>query len=154
MHQSLTISMSSSSRWKMLWMSQKLNKISVMPIPWSPNTCGWYRTHRLWSPSLHALGYQLCILCISLRTVVIAQLGSNALPYSNILGQSGKSGSVSTPTSSLKSVSVRGKKKPRCLLAVELESSFDLAFDLAFDLFALFAVCHISVISLPSFWAP
>jgi hypothetical protein len=77
---------------------------------------------------------------------MIAQSGRNGLPYLNILGQSNKSGSISTPTFFLKSVSVRGKKKPCHLLEQELESSFDLAFDLSF----LFAVCHKSAIPFPS----
>jgi hypothetical protein len=96
MHQSLTISMSSSPRWKILWMSLKSNMTSMMPLPWSPNTYGWYRAHRVRSPSLHALMYQLCILCISLGTSVIAHSWRNRLPYSNFLEQSGKSGSALT----------------------------------------------------------
>jgi hypothetical protein len=108
----------------------------------------WLRMVR--SPILHALMHQLCILCISLGTSVIAYFGRNHLPYSNFLGQSGKSGSASTPTSCLKSVSVRGTEWPVRLLAPELASSFDFDFNLGFDLSFWFVACHKSAISFPS----
>jgi hypothetical protein len=49
---------------------------------------------------IYALMYQLCIICISLVTNSIAQLGKNGLPYSNFLKQSGNF------------MSVRGWEKP------------------------------------------
>jgi hypothetical protein len=72
-----------------------------------------------------------------------SQSGRNGLPYSKLLGQSGKSRSVSTPTSVCSPCQCR-------LLEPELESSFDLPFDLSF----LFAACHRSAISFPSGSSP
>jgi hypothetical protein len=105
----------------------------IWVIP-SPNAC---------APSLHALVYQLCILCMSLGTPSSIKSGRNGLPYSKFTGQSANFCMSSTPTTRWCSESVQGKEKPGRLLALESETSFDLTF----DPYLLFAACHISAIS-------
>jgi len=115
----------SSLRRNMFWMSRQSNMISWISFPLSPNTSRSCGACIVLSPSLHPLLYQLCILYISLGTPSIAQSGRKSLPYLNSTGQSSKPWIWSTPTSSLCSVSVRGKEKPERLLALEFGSSFD-----------------------------
>ena len=151
MHQSWTISIPSSWRRNMCWMSAKSNVILKICGLLSPNTSGWCRAYMVLSPTLHALLYQLWNLCIKGGQSVSAQSGSKSFPYSNFIGASSKFWKSSTPMYILCSVSVRGVEKPDHLLALEFAG---LSLDLAFSLDFKFVACHLLTISHPSlsFW--
>ena len=119
LHQSRTISIPSSLRRNICWMSSKSNVISKISGPLVPNTSGWCGAYMVLSPSLHVLLYQLWSLLIKGGQSVSAQPGSKSFPYSNFIGSSSKSWMSSTPIDFLKSVSVRGVEKPDRLLALE-----------------------------------
>ena len=154
MHQSRTISIPSSLRRNMCWMSAKSNVILKICGLLSPNTSGWCRAYMVLSPTLHALLYQLWNLCIKGGQSVSAQSGSKSFPYPNLIGASSKFWMSSTPINFLCSMSVRGIEKPNRLLALEYAGlSLDLAF-LAFSSDFMLAACHRLTISYPSlsFW--
>ena len=125
MHQSLTISMLSSLRWNITWMSSKSNMISVTPSVCDPKILGGYRAQILLRSSLHALVNQLCILFIKPGSPSIKEWVRKSLPYLNFFGQSGKSAMSSTPIFLMKSWSVRGTETPGRLVALESKTSFD-----------------------------
>ena len=152
MHQSLTISMLSSWRRNISWMSWKSNMISVTPSVCDPKILGGYRAQILLRSSLHALVNQLCILFIKPGSPSIKEWVRKSLPYSNFIKQFGKSAMSSTPIFRLKSWSVRDTEMPSHLVALESKTSFDLPFGLSFDLCLVFAACHLSTISESSFW--
>jgi hypothetical protein len=70
----------------MFWMSSKSNVISgTLPFSsFAPNISGSYRSQMLVSPSLNALVYLLCILCISLETPSSIKLGRNGYHTQNL----------------------------------------------------------------------
>ena len=152
MHQSLTISMLSSLRRNISWMSWKWNMISLTLTIFYPKILGGYRAQILLRSSLHALVNQLCILFIKPGSPSIKEWVRKSLPYSNFIRQSGKSAMSSTPIFRRNSWSVRGTEMPGHLVALESETSFDLSFALSFDLSLVFAVCHLFTISESSFW--
>ena len=150
MHQCRTISIPSSLRRNICCMSAKSNMISKTPCALIPNTSGWCGAYMVFSPSLHALLYQLCILCMKLGQSHSIQFGNKSFPYTNSRGASSKFGRSSTASTYLCNVSVRGVEKPDLLLALEVAGfSFDLAF-LAFPSDFLFVACNLSTISDPS----
>ena len=140
----------------MSWMSSKSNMISLTPSVFYPKISGSYRGQMLPSPSLHALVYKLCILCIKHGTSSIKELGRNGLPYSKFIGQSSKSAMSSTPIFLMKSWSVRGSKTPDHLVALESETFFyfshALSVDFSFNICLVLAACHLFTISESSFW--
>ena len=155
MHQSLIISMLSSLRRNISWMSWKSNMISVIPSVRNPKISGGYLAQMLVRWSLHALLYQVCILFIKPGHPSNIEWGRKSLPYSNFIGQSGKSAMSSTPIFLMKSWSVRGSETPGRLVALESEIFFDfscaLSVDFSFDLCLVFAMCHLFTISESSF---
>ena len=155
MHQSLIISTLISLRQNISWMSWKSNMILVIPTVRNPKISRGYLAQMLvrWSP--HALLYQVCILFIKPGQSCNKEWGRKSLPYSNLLGQSGKSAMSSTPIFLMKSWSVRGTEIVGHLVPLESETSFDFSFalsvDFSFDLCLVFAACHLFTIS-ESFW--
>ena len=154
MHQSLTISMLSSLRRNITWMSSKSNMISVIPTVRNLKIFGEYRALMLVSWSLHALLYQVCILFIKPGHPSNKEWGRKSLPYLNFFGQSGKSAMSSTPIFLMKSWSVRGTETPGRLVALESKTSFDFVpYPMTFPLtsaWCLWRVIYLQYLRPPS----